>query len=107
MEKAEFEPRLRQARERLERLQAETKEQADREAQDRELRLVIGQLQEFAEQVKDGLHQAGWSTQREIIRAMVKRIEVDTDTIHVIYRFSPATGNDAGPGSLQDCLGRQ
>jgi site-specific DNA recombinase len=102
VEKAEFEPHLRNAREWLERLQTEAKEQADQEAQEEELRLVVGRLQEFADQVRDGLHHADWHTRREIIRAVVKRVEVDAETIRVIYRISPAP-----MGGLQGCWKRQ
>jgi hypothetical protein len=69
VEKSEFEPRLRNARNRLERLQADAKEQADHEAQELELRLLLGRLQEFADQVRDGLQKADWLKRREIIRA--------------------------------------
>jgi site-specific DNA recombinase len=102
VEKAEFEPRLRNARERLERLKAEAKEQADQEAQEEELRLVVGRLQEFADQVRDGLQHSDWHTRREIIRAVVKRVEVDAETIRVIYRISPAPmGGSGNQESLQ------
>src|SRR6516165_1809283 len=80
VEKSEFEPRLRSARERLERLQADAKEQADHGAQEQGLRLVVGRLQEFADQVRDGLQKADWHTRRAIIHAVVKRIEVEPET---------------------------
>ena len=67
LEKSDFEPRIRRARERLTTLEAEVKKQADEESQRAELRLVIGQLQEFANRIKSGLHDADWSTRREII----------------------------------------
>ncbi len=108
VEKAEFEPRLRNARERLERLQTEAKEQANQEAQERELRLVVGRLQEFADQVRDGLHHADWHTRRAIIRSVVKRIEVDMETIQVVYRISPSSkGSNPEAESLQGCWQRQ
>jgi hypothetical protein len=43
LEKSDFEPRIRRARERLATLEAEVKKQADEESQRAELRLVIGQ----------------------------------------------------------------
>jgi site-specific DNA recombinase len=107
LDKSEFEPRLSGARERLARLQAEAKEEADREAEEQELRLVVGRLQEFAQQVHDGLDQADWHTRREIVRALVKRIEVDAETIRIVYRVSPEGRGNSKPQSLQDCWGRQ
>ena len=107
LEKSDFEPRIRRARERLATLEAEVKKQADEESQRAELRLVIGQLQEFATRIKSGLHDADWSTRREIIRALVKRVEVDEDQVRVIYRIDPFPF-DRGPerGCLQDCSRR-
>jgi site-specific DNA recombinase len=107
LEKSDFEPRIRRARERLATLEAEVKKQADEESQRAELRLVIGQLQEFATRIKSGLHDADWSTRREIIRALVKRIEVDEAQVRVIYRIDPLPF-DRGPerGCLQDCSRR-
>ena len=93
-----------QCHERLERLQADAKEQADNDAQEQELRLMVGRLQEFADQVHDGLQKADWHTRRAIIRAVVKRVEVEAEMIRVIYRISPGSSNSkAGPNSLQGC----
>ena len=107
LEKSEFEPRLRRSRDRLNRLEAEAKKQAASEAQQTELRLVIGHLQEFADRIKSGLHDADWLTRREIIRALVKRVEVDEARVRVIYRIDPLPF-DQGParGRLQDCWRR-
>ena len=104
MEKREFEPRVRDFRERLRRLEAEAKEQADLAAQERELRLVIGRLQEFAARVQAGLAEADWSTRREIIRTLVKRVEVEEGEVRVVYRvnISPFAESPQG-GSLPDC----
>jgi len=107
LEKSEFEPRLRRSRDRLTKLEAEAKKQAAGEAQRTELRLVIGQLQEFADRIKSGLHDADWLTRREMIRALVKRVEIDEAQVRVIYRVDPLPF-DHGParGRLQDCWRR-
>jgi site-specific DNA recombinase len=104
LEKEEFEPRLRAARERLARLEAEARAQADAEARRAELRLVIGKLQEFAEGIKSGLGQADWATRREVIRALVKQIEIGEEDIQIVYRVPPVPFEE-GPdgGFLQDC----
>jgi site-specific DNA recombinase len=104
LEKEEFEPRIRTARERLARLQAEAQERSDAEVQERELRLVIGQLGDFAGRVGSGLQEADWATRRAIVRALVSRVEVDGDAIRIVYRVGPcpfAEGPEGGP--LQGC----
>ena len=104
VDKEEFEPRIRQFKERLVRLEEEAKQQAELEAQEQQLRLVIGQLQDFAQRVKEGMDTADWSTRRDIIRALVKRIEVGAEEVRVIYRvdLSPFADGPEG-GRLPDC----
>ena len=89
LERQEFEPRLRQARDRLAGIQEQARSQADEESQQSELRLVVGRLQEFAQKVRDGLQAADRTAQREILRALVKEVQVDQDEIQVVYRIGP------------------
>gem|GEM_PF-5628373 len=63
--KAEFEPRITTAKERLARLQIELKSQVDQEAQARDLRLVVDTLATFARQIAAGLDQADWNAKRD------------------------------------------
>jgi site-specific DNA recombinase len=104
MNKDEFEPRIRQFRERLMRLETEQQEQRELEMREQDLRLVIGQLQEFAERVKEDLAGAEWSTRRDLIRTLVKQVEVDNQEVRVIYRVDLCPFVD-GPerGGLPDC----
>ena len=105
--KEEFEPRVRAFRERLARLEVEAQQQQELEAQERELRLVIGRVQEFAERVKAGLEEADWSTQREIIRALVKRVEIGVVEVRVVYRVNLAPFAESPRGGiLPDCWRR-
>jgi len=107
LEKEEFEPKLRQCKERLARLQAEAKKMADEEVQRAELRLVIGKLKEFVEQFDHGLEEADWSTRREIIRTLVKQVEVSSDEIRIVYRVSIVPFVEAPKGGIaQDCWKR-
>jgi site-specific DNA recombinase len=104
VDKEEFEPRVRAFRERLVRLEAEARQEKELEEQERELRLVIGRLQEFAERVRTGLETADWSTQRAIVRALVKRVEIGMEEVRVVYRVNldPFVESPAR-GLLPDC----
>ena len=73
LRKSEFEPRITAARERLSRLEEERERQTDQEIQESELRLVIGQLEEFAPRISEELQEPDWLTRREIIRASLGR----------------------------------
>ena len=59
LERGEFEPRLRAARERLARLEEEERLALGRGEEEESLRLVIGQLEGFARRVKEGLARGG------------------------------------------------
>jgi site-specific DNA recombinase len=104
LEREEFEPRIAKTKERLSQLEKEAKLVAEREAESKDLGNVIGHLQSFAERVRDGLKDADWSTRREILRALIKHVEVGEDVIRVVYKVSPVPF-DRGPirGHSQDC----
>lgn len=91
LEKSEFEPRIRSLRERQHKLEAEIAAMSDAEDQATELRLVMSRLEEFARKVKEGLAEADWQMRREIIRTLVKQIEVETDRVRVVYRVFSGT----------------
>ena len=68
---------------------------------------MIGRLQEFAGRVAEGLERADWATRREIIRALVKRIEVGVEAIRVVYRIGAVPFVEAPDGGIsQDCWKR-
>ena len=66
LEKSEFEPRIKAAREGLGRLEAEARRQAGAEARRAELRLALTCLQDFAAGVQERLDKADWATRRAI-----------------------------------------
>jgi site-specific DNA recombinase len=107
LDKSEFEPRLLAARERLAELETECQKQMGEATQGAELRLVIGQLEEFARRVSQELQEPEWDTRREVVRALVKQVEIDEQEVRIVYRVSPSPF-ERGPqqGCLQHCWGR-
>lgn len=89
LDKDEFEPRIHKIKDQQKRLELEIKASVDYNAKQSELRLVIGQLDQFAEQVRNGLGHADWNTRREIIRSLVRVIKVEDQHIRITYRVSP------------------
>jgi len=108
LEKREFEPRIKKSKQRLERIVAELASAEQEQNQQSELRLVIGRIEEFAERISSGLEEADWGTQREIVRSLVKRVEVDEDNVQVVYRVDPRpfVEGPSGGQSWQDCWRR-
>ena len=105
LDKQEFEPRLQQARQRLDRLQQDATAAADRTARQAELRLVLGHLDQFAAQVREGLEHADQDARRQIIRALVKVVKIEEDHVRIVYRVSPRPFADGRSGGqiLQHC----
>jgi site-specific DNA recombinase len=98
----EFKPRLSGLRQRLVRLQTERDQAAVAHEAERSLQLVIGHLEAFASRVRAGLDGLDWHGQRAVIRALVRRIEIDCDQVEVVFRIpgmpSPDGGAPSGPG---------
>jgi site-specific DNA recombinase len=106
LDKADFEPRIGRVKERLAR-EEDTLAQRDREtASEEELRLLVGNLETFAGQIREGLDEADMETKRKILRLLIKRIEVDKDEVRIVYKVQPHpfVPSPAKRGFLQDCL---
>ena len=105
LERDVFRTRMASARKRLEVLEAEARVAAEQEVSETELRLVIGHLETFAGRLLSGLDECDWKARQEIIRALVKRVEIGEDQVRVVYKVSPAPfeGGTQGRGVLGNC----
>ena len=106
LDKGEFEPRIKSARERLSKTREELQSRFDRQSQARELRLVMDNLATFSRQVSAGLEQADWAARREIIRTLVKRVEIDQKEVKVVYRVDLSPFDHRPSGALRGREGR-
>jgi site-specific DNA recombinase len=86
VEKDEFEPRIKRLKQRVTELERQTAELAGEQALGHELHLVLGQLEEFAKRVGQGLETADLLARREVIRAVVRRIVVDKGEVNVVFK---------------------
>jgi site-specific DNA recombinase len=109
LNKEEFEPRIRSSKERLDRLDTDVSAAAEERVKREELRVVIGHLEEFSRRVGEGLECLDWLTKREVIRSLVKRIEVGAEEVRIVYKVSsiPFVQGPASGASLQHCWRRQ
>jgi site-specific DNA recombinase len=108
LNKAEFEPRIKSGKQRLATLESESSRLSEAQSEEAELRLAIGHLEDFSKHVRDGLETIDWNDKREIIRALVKRVEIGREDVRVVYKVSPPpfVQGPANGASLQDCLRR-
>ncbi len=104
LEKAEFEPRIREARERLARLESEAAATAKRESEEADFAAAVEQLAAFAQRGGEGLREADWDTRRSILRALIKHVEVGKEAIRVVYKVTPDPFDHRPEGGRsQDC----
>jgi site-specific DNA recombinase len=112
IDKEEFEPRIARMGDRLKHIEEQAQQITDEASLERELTLILGRLDEFAGRVKQGLHEADWLTRREIIRALVKRVEIDQEQVRVVFRVNPLSPStprvpsEKDAQSLQHCRRR-
>ena len=88
LEKEEFEPRIGGLRERLAQLEATAAGLANRERSEEEVRQVIGAIEQFASGVRERLDSSDFTTQRDLIRTLVDRIEVREDSVRIVYKVN-------------------
>ena len=106
IDKHEFEPRITRLRQRLARLEEQRQHLADEAASHAELQLIIGRLEDFATKVHESLEEADWASKRDLIRTLVKRVEVAQDQVNIVFRIDPYLGDpDPEKKSLQLCRG--
>src|SRR3954465_9868291 len=95
IERREFEPRVADLRARIAQLEEQrTALVAAAEAR-RDLTLAIGRLADFSAKGRQTLDLLDWTTRRDVIRLMVRRIAIDDGQIEIIFRIPPLSG---GPG---------
>jgi site-specific DNA recombinase len=104
IDKQEFDPRVQRLKERIAKLEGQARQLADEASLQSQLQLMIGCLENFATKVSDGLDNTNWITQREIIRALVKRVGIDKQQVHVVFRVDQRPFElSPSKGSLQHC----
>jgi site-specific DNA recombinase len=104
LDREEFEPRIRAAKERLAKLELETKAAVDRKSEAQDVRTAINQLESFGSRIRDGLVNADWTTRREIIRSLIRKVEVGKEAIRIEYKVGPLPFDGApSGGDTQDC----
>jgi site-specific DNA recombinase len=103
--KDQFAPRVQQLRERVARLEEQLERCRVEQVVEAELRRVIGRLAEFAAVVRAGLARTDRTTQREIILALVRRVEVDEQQVKVVLKVEPPSARPDEQSS-QHCSDR-
>jgi site-specific DNA recombinase len=106
IEKSEFEPRVTRLRQRIAHIEEQCQELADKETLQRELHLIVSQLDDFTTRVGRNLDDLEWGKKREVIRALVRRVEIGLEQVQVVFRVDSFQSESAPEKkSLQLCRG--
>ncbi len=123
IDKSDFDPKVAQLKIKLQQVKRQIEESKRHQAGQHELYLVINRLEEFVVAVNDRLNTIDFATKRDIIRALIKRIEIHKEEILVVFRVDPdpvfndnegnidkgSTGPQKGrsASSMQECTRRK
>jgi site-specific DNA recombinase len=107
LDQDEFQTRMARLQDRRRQGEEQAKAVREQAQRDEALQSVFSHVQQFADQVHKGLKTADWMTRREIIRALVKRVEVGNNTIDITYKIPPRPFAKAPEGGqIQHCCSR-
>jgi hypothetical protein len=106
MDKQACEPRVTRLRQRLTHVAAQCHQRAAAETLQRELQWIVGRVEECAAQGQQNLEALEWHRHREMLRALVRRVEIGLDQVQGIFRGDAFAGEAASEKkSLQLCKG--
>src|SRR4029077_4969461 len=104
IDKTEFEPRIAGLKQRMSQMQARHQAAHEAAETERDLALVVSRLEDFSAKVITGLDHLDRLGMRDIIRTVVRRIEINDSRIEVVFRV-PSPGDSPGPGSSTKMTG--
>ena len=89
IDKEDFEPKIRQLKSKIQQINQQIEACQHHEVNQMELFLVVSRLEEFAKTVAGSLDSIDFNSQREIIRALVKRVEIYKEEVNIVFRIEP------------------
>ena len=110
--KDEFEPRIKVMKNNLEDINKQKAIIQDQNNIEESINVTINTLESFKANIKDSCEQIDWITKRDIIRSLVKKVEIHLDDINIIYRINEIKSSsgmigekplDNNSKSLQHC----
>jgi site-specific DNA recombinase len=113
IDKSEFEPRIKYMKDRLKMIKEQIQKIAKQEKSKVDIKLIVTNLEKFSSYIHKTLDNLNWNQKREIIRTLVKRIEIDHDDVNVVFRVQDLPhpiGNTDGAANhknLQHCRRRK
>lgn len=107
IDREEFESRLSHSKQRLGKREEQIVTLSQAQDRDKNSQRMMGHVETFAKRVEGSLAQAAFSTKREVIRALVKQIEIGEQDVKIVYKVDSLPFVQAPEkGVLQHCLRR-
>jgi len=106
IEKGQFTSRMDRTKHRIADLDARIRDNAGDIDQLERLQLATSRFRELAAAIGPELAGANWQRRREIIRTLVKQIDIDTEVIKIIFRVAQ-NARDADSDSISVTLPRR
>ena len=94
MSREEFESRIKEMRQHLKEIEEEKEKVKDRKEAEQKLNAIINSIKEFSVGVKSEIDQLDWLGKRSVIRKLVERIEIDLDSITIIFQIKECVGRN-------------
>ena len=89
LDKTDFQSRAQRAQARLAREERAYADQRQARQHAQEQHALRTDFEHFAQQMKTGLKHADFRTKRKILGLLIKRIEVQDDQMHIVYKVQP------------------
>lgn len=102
--KNEFEPKIKILRQNLNTIQEQKSKLTEQKNLTKEIELVVTSLENFVGKIGDNLDTLDWKGKRDMIRCVVKRVEMGNDEINIVYRINKLPEHNRN--SLQHCGNR-
>ncbi|WP_353272702.1 recombinase family protein [Wolbachia endosymbiont (group A) of Urophora cardui] len=100
----EFKPRIKAMKQTLQMIGEQKKKIFDQKRLEQDLTLVVTTLEEFSSSVNSSLDNADWLTRRDIIRTLVKRIEINHEDVHIVFRVKELPDSFTHSGKADQSL---
>ena len=86
--KDEFEPRVKTMRQSLKITQEQENKLAEKKNLTKEIELVVSNLENFVVGIDENLDKLDWHGKRDMLRCVVKRIEIGNEEINIVYKVN-------------------
>lgn len=102
IDQAQFEPRIKKMKQRLKIIEEQNKNITDQKNLKKDLTLIVTNLKEFTDSIEKNLDNIDWNTKRDIIRMLIKRIEISQEDIKVVFRIQDMPKLENGDSSSKN-----